>query len=305
MAFSIIIPIYNVSPYLDACLQSVTSQASCKDEVILVDDGSTDNSLEIAKRYMSDNVKVVSKPNRGLSSARNVGIRMASKEFLIFIDSDDWIEAGSLNIIRNKVVEAEDDIFILNTRIVHKRYSKIISPNISYLKEKLAYVPPAAWDKIYRRVFVQKCNIEFPEGMAFEDMPFTYELLIKAKSVKKLEDVLINWRQRENSISRSSCFQEYNADVLLNIDTLKYRNSEYFKKNPDQLLLIIAKKGLLDNLRRWFASKQGNIETIEKIVDHTIKEAGGLSRLLFVLNLAHQVLLIFLLMRYQYAKFNK
>ena len=305
MGFSIIIPIYNVEQYLDTCLQSVVSQLSNNDELILIDDGSTDNSLAIARRYISENIKIVSKTNEGLSSARNVGMRMATKDYLMFVDSDDWIEEGSLEKIRREISKLDNDIYLLNTRIVYTQNTKIISPKIEFLNNKIAYLPPAAWDKIYRRRFVQECDIEFPFGMAFEDVPFTYELLIKAQCVRKLDIIFINWRQRENSISRSSTFKKYNLDVLRNINKLKDRNVTFFTEKPHQLLLIISKKGLLDNLRRWAASKQKNTHLIEKIVNHTIIEAGGLINILSVLSLKHKLLLIFLLLRYRYAKFVK
>ena len=110
MRLSIIIPIYNVEQYIEQCLVSILNKTYKDIEIILVNDGSKDNSMKIIKKYLSDKrIKVINKKNGGLSSARNVGLKIATGEYIAFVDSDDWIRIDKLvelyNIIQNEKLD--------------------------------------------------------------------------------------------------------------------------------------------------------------------------------------------------------
>lgn len=216
---SIIVPVYNVEQYLEECLDSIYAVENIKKEVILVNDGSTDGSLEILKRYKnkySDITVLIEKENGGLSSARNAGIRVAKGEYLSFIDSDDWIDSkkykeffkegqkfnldimvsGPILYTKGKILE-KDWYLLLDKKYVYtgkefleSRYSKRI-----YKVE--------VWDDIYKRDLILKNNIYFKEKLLHEDELFTPLIQLKADRIKIVDKNYYYYRQREGSIVKT------------------------------------------------------------------------------------------------------
>ncbi|MCR5373562.1 MAG: glycosyltransferase, partial [Solobacterium sp.] len=113
---SIIIPVYNTAPWLETCLDSVVNQSLTDIQIICVDDGSTDSSRDILEEYRRKDSRIIliSQENRGISAARNAGVRAAEGRFLYFVDADDWIEPETLGILANEMIERKLDILCLN-----------------------------------------------------------------------------------------------------------------------------------------------------------------------------------------------
>ncbi|MDR2156269.1 MAG: glycosyltransferase, partial [Clostridiales Family XIII bacterium] len=179
---SIVIPVHNVAAYLNACVDSIASQAAKRTEIILVDDGSTDASPGICDDYALafQNISVIHKENGGLSDARNAGVRAASGEWLLFVDGDDWIEENSLAEIERAAARAcpEDLIFLQMSKVFPdgKKTDVGSMPDRGKLKgapkaaaldhlASLPKFPGSACAKLIRRSVLTQNNIRFQEGL--------------------------------------------------------------------------------------------------------------------------------------------
>ncbi len=207
---SIIIPIYNVEPYLRRCVDSLLQQ-TCEDfELILVDDGSPDNCGAICDLYAAQDsrVRVIHKPNGGLSDARNAGLEIARGEYIAFVDSDDWVAPNYLERLLCALVETGADICecdVLRTsgeeEIPPTEQRKPAVFRTADAMEQLIHdgaFHQHVWNKLYRRDVI--ADILFPKGKTNEDEFWTYQVFGNAKKVVKIQDVLYFYFQRPGSI---------------------------------------------------------------------------------------------------------
>lgn len=210
---SLIIPVYNVQEYIEKALQSVANQTFKDFEVIIVNDGSKDQSVEIAKKFINkyDNFKLINQENQGLSAARNTGLREAKGEYIAFIDSDDFIESNFLEELYHLSVDNDADISYCNYKIYYPKmnwslYMPFASRSKVYSKQKalktlildvtLHYY---AWNKLYKRTLFTDNNIEFPD-MFFEDIATTPRLLYFANKCAVSSKGLYHYTRRKGSI---------------------------------------------------------------------------------------------------------
>ena len=197
---SVIIPVYNVEPYLRQCLDSVICQTYTNLEILIIDDGSTDECGKLCDEYKQDGrVKVFHTENFGLSAARNLGLDNANGEYLSFIDSDDWVDSNLLE----KAVGAIEDADILcsskneGTYNGYEALCGLINGKISN----------RAWDKLYRKVCFS--SLRFPEGRIFEDIATMFKLLDNANIVVCKNIHGYHYRKREGSITQTHNKQYY------------------------------------------------------------------------------------------------
>ena len=214
---SVIIPVFNVSRYLPQCFDSVISQTYRNLEIIVIDDGSTDDSGSICDQFAEkdDRIHVIHTDNRGLASARNLGLEKVSGEYISFIDSDDWIEPQTIEMCIRAALETEADI--VNARscseyvggTVHRSREK--NDSQTYFGQDIlsAFAEGkfgnAVWNKIYRVECFR--DIRFPDGHNYEDIAIVWKIMKNlAESggvVTALPDELIHYRVRKNSISHT------------------------------------------------------------------------------------------------------
>lgn len=236
IVLSIIVPVYNVQEYVKKCLDSLISQESDEYEIIIVNDGSTDNSLKICETYKDNKkVRIYTKENGGLSSARNYGLEKAKGEFVSFVDSDDWVAENYVS----KIIETINsnscdlityDFIVINdgwkTGQIRKMYTKIKK----YDKKKLiqeCFSPSFSCARVYKKNLISK--IKFPkENHWYEDMATTPIVLAKCNKMEYLEEPLYYYRQRKDSITYSS----YNPKTLGVINA--WENS--LTKMPEEFL---------------------------------------------------------------------
>ncbi|MFC9656932.1 CDP-glycerol glycerophosphotransferase family protein [Bacillus subtilis] len=206
---SVIVPVYNVEKYLRECLDSLANQTLKSIEVIMVNDGSEDNSGLIMDEYSSkyDNFYSYHKENGGLGHARNYGVQYARGEFIAFVDSDDYLSLDAYKKMYQLASENQTDIVVGNvkrfnsTKVygsgLHKKvFSDTIPKTHITINNELIY-DTTAWNKIFRREFWMKNDFKFPEGMLYEDLPVTIPAHYKAESVSVLGDFIYFWRARE------------------------------------------------------------------------------------------------------------
>lgn len=207
---SVIVPIYNVEPYLRRCVDSLLGQTYADFEVILVDDGSPDNCGAICDMYEArdDRVRVIHKPNGGLSDARNAGLEIARGEYIAFVDSDDWVTPDYLERMLEAMQQTGADICecgILRTCGEENIPSEASGTSVVYDTEKAmkelicdGTFHQYVWNKLYRRKVIGD-NL-FPKGKTNEDEFWTYRVFGNASQVVKIPDVLYFYLQRPGSI---------------------------------------------------------------------------------------------------------
>lgn len=205
---SVIVPVYNVEPYLRKCLESVLNQTYRDLEILIIDDGSTDNSGQICDEYKKDErVRVLHTENRGLSAARNLGLDEANGDWIGFVDSDDWIEPDMYEVLLRKAEETGADVVecgcytdYATTSDEHPAIQRMVS-NIEAVEALIKNeVRTQVWNKIWRSHLFT--DIRFPEGHSFEDVATTYKLVGDA-TVTGVPENSYHWMQRKSSISQS------------------------------------------------------------------------------------------------------
>jgi len=208
---SIIIPVYNVENYLIKCINSALNQTLQEIEVIAVNDGSTDKSLEILKSFSDDRLKIITQENQGLSGARNTAINIAKGEFLLFLDSDDYIDLEMAESMYNKAIENNLDIVICRYNQVDDEGNSLYKSGITndfskedHFKRILsAKSSSMACDKLFKRELFIENNIFFPPNLYHEDVYTIYKLFYFAQSIQVIEEAFYNWLKRDGSISKS------------------------------------------------------------------------------------------------------
>lgn len=268
---SIIVPIYNVEKYLNQCINSILKQTYTNIEIILVDDGSPDNCGKICDNYkrIDKRIKVIHKNNGGLSEARNYGIKEATGDFLLFVDSDDFITENTCEILINNIQKYNADMAICNFYYVFKNKKAIIN-EMSTKKEiqilekeniiKEYFINYSvdlnvAWNKLYKKdIFKRKNALLFPVGKLHEDTYIMYKIYYNLNRLVRINKPLYYYRQRNNSII--SNFSKKNVK-----DIMGYINDYYiFSKNVDedlkQMIQVECIKQYIGCIRR---SIQANI----------------------------------------------
>ncbi len=224
---SIIVPIYNVEIYLEKCLNSIINQTYKNIEILLINDGSSDNSLRICKKYQKKDKRIVliNKKNGGLSSARNAGIDKASGNYLLFIDSDDYIEIDMIEKLYNNIKSNNADISICNFFITKKNkdrknkscknFTVRDEKKYNYLYNSYSLQTILSWNKLYKKCLFK--NIRYPEGLLHEDQYVIDEILNRAKIINYMtSEFLYHYVQREKSIMNTFNIKRF--DVIKGLE---------------------------------------------------------------------------------------
>jgi glycosyltransferase involved in cell wall biosynthesis len=235
---SIIIPVYNTENYIADCIESITCIKNTNIEVIIVNDGSTDSSLNICKEYalVDQRIKVIDKKNEGVSIARNIGLSHANGKYILFLDSDDFIKSEFWKPAFSEM-EKDYDLVLFNRGTLYENGRREITPlmfnNLENLQRlaKIAmttYELNPCWGKLYKRKVIEENNIRFIEGMRIgEDTCFTLDFLPYVKSVKFIDVVCVQHR-----IIPTSAMHKMNIeDRLKDIENTFNRKTKLLNKN--------------------------------------------------------------------------
>ena len=216
--FSIIIPVYNVEKYLKKCLDSVFNQTYKDYEVIVVNDGTKDNSMDIVKDY---DVKVINQKNQGLSAARNAGVKKATGEYLIFLDSDDYWEKGLLKEL-SKSLKNNPDLIRFQINEVYEDGKTISYPEESFANlsgtdafkkiVKYHFVENACIYAIKRNYYIEN-KFEFRKDALHEDFGLIPLIIIKSKKVNSINYLGYNYLQRQGSIMSNKNYEKTKKKV--------------------------------------------------------------------------------------------
>ncbi|MDY4690031.1 MAG: glycosyltransferase family 2 protein [Alphaproteobacteria bacterium] len=268
---SVIIPCYNVAKYLEQCLDSVLKQTFQDFEVICVNDGSTDKSLEILQQYAEKDarIKIIDQENKGAGAARNKGLDVAQGEYISFVDSDDFIDKDFLQILFNNIEKAQTDISCCNfykiksdkdihSKEQNKNSNKLYINSIEALitSNKISY---SVWNKLYRASILK--DIKFDENNFYEDWIFIALLFPKIKSVCSISNKLYGYRIRENSVMRSKFTINRAKSYVSGIEKVYF----YYESEYPQYLNAIKHTRLLNTTKMLInkANKSNDTETIQ------------------------------------------
>lgn len=278
---SFIVPVYNVAPYLHKCVDSLLAQDYSDYEIILVDDGSTDNSPQICDEYVSrvksgelkvKSICVIHQANAGLSAARNAGLKAAKGEYVCFVDSDDYWEENVLGGLMKKAEREKLDVLRFNyqnVQLVEGKY-EVFLPNKyphqvdtqiglvdgeTYLNERMGYA-------CYAVMFIMRREMVpyFTEGIHFEDVDWLPRMMLRAKRVNSTTTIVYNYLVRQGSITKvqgdRTKIRKNLEDSILIID--RYR--QYREQHPDCTWLYNMQSsmaaGVLTTVAREFYSER-------------------------------------------------
>ncbi len=297
---SIVLPIYNASKYLDRCFASLQSQTLTNIEIICVDDGSTDNSLEICQRYAEKDsrFKVIHQNNQGQGVARNNGIEIATGEYIAFVDPDDWVREDMYEKLYKKAKEYNCEVAQCNYKIIsssgswianvepHKRNKKQIYTWDKLLKHGYQDFCLYCWNKIYKRDLIKEINAKFEPFKISEEHNFVISTIINSKKIGFVSAFLYYYVVRDNSSDHAYRINRLNASSIVNsvkntlikaeifektkVKFYKYAEFVYYyaylniSKNAIPQLLEMAKQDLPSENYERFYNKANNIRFFTK-----------------------------------------
>ena len=214
MKFSIVIPVYNVEKYLEKCLNTVLNQNFTDYEVVCVNDGSTDSSLNILRDYEERyrQLKIIDTENGGTASARNIGLKNANGEYIWFVDADDWIEENSLQIFDSQLKDEQVDVLCFNGKLVYEKdgrieFDEIQTENFTsgweyynkYALQGRKFDFVCVVLQVYHREFLIENQLFFDKDVSYEDNLWIPQVFYYAKNVKIVSDYLYFYLIREGS----------------------------------------------------------------------------------------------------------
>lgn len=265
---SVIVPIYNVELYLERCILSLINQTLRDIEILLINDGSTDRSLDICKMYSQRDkrIVVINKENEGPSATRNLGIKKARGKFLGFVDSDDYVNKNMFMDMYNVAIKEKSDIVacdfcLFSGEAINDELSTLTnnteSENIrnftnfealdDYFAEKLEvdkFFHTVVWNKIYNRNLFE--NVEFPVGKLYEDGYVTYKLLYYSRKLTYIDRKYYYYFQRDGSIMNTA----FNEKVLYSYDDWK-EIYEFISSNCERLSANVARGYIYKHLSMY------------------------------------------------------
>ena len=304
---SIIVPVYNVEKYIDKCLETLVNQTLEELEIIIVNDGSQDNSKKIIEKYVKQyptKIKYYEKKNEGLSSARNYGLKYATGEYVAFLDADDYVEKNMYEEMYRLAKKENSDMvecdFIREWDYGKKVYDrrrnyhfqkkrtnkcKYLQANgvltkdkqmDKYKKEMIKIPRVVAWNKIYKNDILNKTLIRFPESLIYEDLEFFCELLPYLNKISYINKYFVHYVQREDSISNSQT--EKTGDIFKILDNIFsfYKEKNLYNKY-EKALKYMSKRILLgSSLKRILKIKDTQVKRkmILKTVINFLKYSG-------------------------------
>lgn len=249
---SIIIPVYNTENYLETCLNSLVNQTLKDIEIITINDGSTDNSLEILKKYAEkdERIKVIDKKNEGQSIARNIGLKYASGEFIAFVDSDDYIDLDAYERLYEFIKNTDNDMVICNAirfnsekeyraKLHRKSIPKKCIAFTNIFERKSLIYDTGIWNKLIKKSFWDENNFSYEPGRLYEDLLLATELHCAAKSIGILPEIKYHWRLREEGANKSTTQNTGKIKNLKDRIFIIERLSELYKSQKKYNVLLL------------------------------------------------------------------
>lgn len=277
---SIIVPVYNVEEYLEKCLNSLINQTLEDIEIIVVNDGSMDNSYRIIDECAKKTNKIISykKENGGLASARNFGIHKATGKYIIFVDSDDFVEKNMCEDMYNKMISKDYDIVVSD--FYEERNEKTFircGLKVAVDQQKAFMISyPAAWNKIYKTSFLIQNNFEYFENHYYEDIASTPALAALTDKIGYINKPYYHYLIREGSIMNQTKMNPKMLHIFDSMQNLSNKMKElkkydYFKSEMEMLYIMNLLHGASLRFMK-FPDTQDYLDKIVKVLDDEFKD---------------------------------
>lgn len=269
---SVIVPVYNTSQYLVRCMEALVNQTLGEIEILAVNDGSTDNSLEILKRYEEQypgKVRVLTKENGGQATARNLGIRESKGEYIGFADSDDCVDRTIFEKLYRLAKKDDSDMVECHYHYLQETGGKTkelkTRGNIrAYGNRKNMFIDPqvSPWNKLYRREVLQKGEVTFPEGLIYEDTAFYIKSIPFVEKESYLAEHLVYYYLRGSSTMNANKSRKV-ADIFAVLGDILdfYKTKGFYEEYREELEYFCVKILLCSSLSR-----------VGRVTDHALKE---------------------------------
>ena len=268
---SVIVPFYNVENYIEKCLETLVNQTLKDIEIILVNDGSKDRSIDIVNKFLKqypEKIVYLEKENGGLSDARNFGIPHAKGEYIAFLDSDDYVEKDMYENMYELAKKEDSDMVECDFYWEYPDKLKKDEGTIYHgKKEMIEKVRVVAWNKLIKKEILEKSDVKFPKGLRYEDVEFTYKLVPYIEKVSFLKKPCVHYVQREGSISNKQ--NERNKEIFDVLDNVinYYKENEIYDTYKDELEYVYVRYAFCSSLLRIVKIKDEDIQ--QKLLDLT------------------------------------
>lgn len=272
---SIIVPIYNAEKYLKKCIDSLVNQTKKEIEIILINDGSTDSSERIIKEYKDERIKYFKNKNQGIGKTRNFGIEKATGKYLLFVDSDDYLDKNACEKLYNKIENDSLDLLVYDFYREFdngkKEEEKLQKFDISNLKENpklLLNINLSPWNKLYKTEVIKGNNTKFVENLKYEDAPFVVEAIINSKRIGKLDESLYYYMIHSNS--ETTIRDKRIFDILEIVDIIRKKVKKLKSDSINEVLDTLTISILMNyNIQqRMQKNKKVGMEFIDKSFEY-------------------------------------
>lgn len=277
---SVVLPVYNIERYIDKCMKSLLKQTYGNYELLLIDDGSTDDSGVICDKFAFEYpcVRVFHKQNGGLSDARNYGIKKARGDYITCVDPDDFVDEDYLEYLYYLIHKYNVDMSICQHRVYYengaiKEFGRVGDDLLSARTciERMLYhdvVDTSAWAKLYKAELFR--DIKYPYGKLFEDIATTYKLMIKSSEIAVGYESKYNYIFHTNSIV-NSCFKPAKLDLIEMTDNMGYEVSDTFPELSKAILRrrVYSRISTLNQMLNTKGQEEKKKEIIEFIKDNS------------------------------------
>ena len=227
---SIVVPVYNVGDLVKKCIESLINQSYSDIEIIIINDGSTDESVKYIEPFLKDKrIKYIYQNNKGLGGARNVGIEESAGEFITFVDSDDWVDLDLYNVMIDRLEKDKSDIAICGIKnefnnfcCSEERYKYLYSNAIdnftalsilSRCENNNYLISPVVWNKVYKKKLILDNKISFLKNSYWEDDIFSFQIFMWAKTISIVPEIYYHYYHREKSITND--FSKKHIDDII------------------------------------------------------------------------------------------
>lgn len=288
---SLIVPIYNTEKYLKKCITSLVEQTLDDIEIILINDGSTDNSEKIVKSFKDKRIKYISKNNEGIGKTRNLGIEKATAEYLAFVDSDDYLCKDFCEKMYNKAKKDKCDLVICDFYkdediLKEINFISFKDTNLKKMPELINYINLGPCNKLYKKDLFKNKDNRFIENLKYEDAPFVIRMLISANKIGKVDKCLTNYVIHDKSETTVRDERIYDILKIVEIMVKDLEKENHPKNYVTNLITMI----LLDyNIQqRYIKSKKERNKFIDKVfiylneIDHNWKKCEYLKTFSFL-----------------------
>lgn len=282
---SVIVPVYNAEKSIALTLNSILNQTYNNLEILIIDDGSTDNTAKVIESIKDPRIVYVLQANQGPACAKNKGIQKASGSWTIFVDADDLIEERAIETLHAFAVEKKSDLVVYSYSRVNSEHKLIDRVNVSNTQIDKMFT--AAWNKFYKTIIVKK--LKFPENTYFEDVAFSAMATLAASNISSLNEYLYLYTQHTNSLTKQNWLPVRHEDIIADFEYMFNffnENKILLSRERDKEIKILINNVIFSHVYQIAISKNKFVlkkESINKLMRYQLHVNQG-DKILYTTN---------------------